>query len=231
MINDGPLQYPGHSFVVFKALDGKVPQLKQSKPIQFVKKTKIIDLKSKLIRLLRLQKKEVPNGIRLYNSLRDELEGKDFLVDVEVRDTVDKLVYIFYNNREIMQPIVPFKKQQTLKARKEYRKKLREQWPDRIPVIIESANRPLLPDLLDSSWQHKNKYLIPKDRTTQFVMDLIRKSLISQGKFNQEDSIFMFDDNNSVIQPGKLLSTAEKEYKSDDGFLHVYYTTQDPFGS
>ncbi|CAF2130029.1 unnamed protein product [Brassica rapa] len=98
--------------------------------------------------------------------------------------------------------------------------RIREKYSDRIPVIVEKAEKSDIPTI------DKKKYLVPADLTVGQFVYVIRKRI----KLSSEKAIFIFVDN--VLPPtGALMSAVYEEKKDDDGFLYVTYSGENTFGS
>ncbi|KAI3719208.1 hypothetical protein L6452_20103 [Arctium lappa] len=98
--------------------------------------------------------------------------------------------------------------------------RIREKYPDRIPVIVERAEKSDIPNI------DKKKYLVPADLTVGQFVYVIRKRI----KLSAEKAIFIFVEN--VLPPtGAIMSTIYDEKKDDDGFLYVTYSGENTFGS
>ncbi|CAL5331396.1 unnamed protein product [Camellia sinensis] len=97
--------------------------------------------------------------------------------------------------------------------------RIREKYPDRIPVIVEKAERSDIPNI------DKKKYLVPADLTVGQFVYVIRKRI----KLSAEKAIFIFVDN--VLPPtGGIMSTIYDDKKDEDGFLYVTYSGENTFG-
>ncbi|XP_033133222.1 autophagy-related protein 8f isoform X1 [Brassica rapa] len=97
--------------------------------------------------------------------------------------------------------------------------RIREKYPDRIPVIVEKAEKSDIPTI------DKKKYLVPADLTVGQFVYVIRKRI----KLSAEKAIFIFVDN--VLPPtGALMSAVYEEKKEEDGFLYVTYSGENTFG-
>ncbi|PSS24830.1 Autophagy-related protein like [Actinidia chinensis var. chinensis] len=97
---------------------------------------------------------------------------------------------------------------------------MREKYPDRIPVIVEKAERSDIPDV------DKKKYLVPAELTVGQFVYVVRKRI----KLSAEKAIFVFVSN--VLPPtGALMSAIYEENKDDDGFLYMTYSGENTFGS
>eukprot|EP00850_Spirogloea_muscicola_P019691 SM000196S05383 [mRNA] locus=s196:160666:169231:- [translate_table: standard] len=91
--------------------------------------------------------------------------------------------------------------------------RIREKYPDRIPVIVEKAEKSDIPDI------DKKKYLVPADLTVGQFVYVIRKRI----KLSPEKAIFIFVDN--VLPPtAALMSSIYEEHKDEDGFLYFTYS-------
>eukprot|EP00699_Malawimonas_sp_californiana_P001263 EC715228.1.p2 GENE.EC715228.1~~EC715228.1.p2 ORF type:complete len:138 (+),score=29.92 EC715228.1:49-414(+) len=112
-----------------------------------------------------------------------------------------------------------FKQEFTLEKRKAEAERIRQKYPDRIPVICEKAKKSDLPDI------DKKKYLVPGDLTVGQFVYVIRKRI----KLTPEKAIFIFV--NNVLPPtAALMSVLYDEQKDEDGFLYITYSGENTFG-
>ncbi|KAI4315271.1 hypothetical protein L6164_028100 [Bauhinia variegata] len=113
-----------------------------------------------------------------------------------------------------------FKQEHDLEKRRAEAARIREKYPDRIPVIVEKAERSDIPSI------DKKKYLVPADLTVGQFVYVIRKRI----KLSAEKAIFIFVDN--VLPPtGAIMSAIYDEKKDEDGFLYVTYSGENTFGN
>ncbi|CAI0418177.1 unnamed protein product [Linum tenue] len=113
-----------------------------------------------------------------------------------------------------------FKQEHDHEKRKAEAARIREKYPDRIPVIVEKAERSEIPNI------DKKKYLVPADLTVGQFVYVIRKRI----KLSAEKAIFIFVDN--VLPPtGAIMSAIYEEKKDEDGFLYVTYSGENTFGT
>eukprot|EP00294_Goniomonas_avonlea_P017362 CAMPEP_0114540190 /NCGR_PEP_ID=MMETSP0114-20121206/633_1 /TAXON_ID=31324 /ORGANISM="Goniomonas sp, Strain m" /LENGTH=125 /DNA_ID=CAMNT_0001724331 /DNA_START=37 /DNA_END=414 /DNA_ORIENTATION=+ len=104
-------------------------------------------------------------------------------------------------------------------VRKQESQRMREKYPERIPVIVEKFSNSAVDDI------DKKKFLVPVDLTVGQFVHVIRKRI----KLSPERAIFIFVDN--VIPPtGALMSNIYEEKKDADGFLYVTYSGENTFG-
>lgn len=113
-----------------------------------------------------------------------------------------------------------FQKEKTLEQRTEEAKRIREKYPDRIPVIVERANKSDIEDI------DKRKFLVPNDLTVGQFIYVIRKRI----KLKAEQAIFVFV-NGSLPSSSALMSQLYKEHKNEDGFLYCKYTGENSYGA
>ncbi|CAA6656126.1 unnamed protein product [Spirodela intermedia] len=121
-----------------------------------------------------------------------------------------------------------FKQEHDLEKRRAEAARIREKYPDRIPVIVEKAERSDIPNI------DKKKYLVPADLTVGQFVYVIRKRI----KLSAEKAIFIFVDNvlplllvdSSLFSAGAIMSTIYDEKKDEDGFLYVTYSGENTFG-
>nr|AAR88761.1 microtubule-associated protein [Hevea brasiliensis] len=105
-----------------------------------------------------------------------------------------------------------FKQEHDLDKRRAEAARIREKYPDRIPVIVEKAERSDIPNI------DKKKYLVPADLTVGQFVYVIRKRI----KLSAEKAIFIFVDN-VLPSTGAIMSAIYEEKKDEDGFLYVTY--------
>ena len=107
----------------------------------------------------------------------------------------------------------------TFQERLEESHKIKNKYPDRVPVICEKNPGSGL-DMLD-----KRKYLVPNDLTATQFLFIIRKRL----KLASEKGIFLFV-NNMIAPSTHTMIELYNEYNEDDGFLYMNYTEENVFG-
>ncbi|XP_031126381.1 autophagy-related protein 8f-like [Ipomoea triloba] len=112
-----------------------------------------------------------------------------------------------------------FKQQHEFEKRRVEATKIREQYPDKIPVIVERAERSDIPNI------DKRKFLVPSDLTVGQFVFVIRKRI----QLSSEKAIFIFVDN-VLPTTGALMSAIYEEKKDEDGFLYVTYSGENTFG-
>ncbi|KAL6207123.1 PREDICTED: autophagy-related protein 8C-like isoform 1 [Fragaria vesca subsp. vesca] len=113
-----------------------------------------------------------------------------------------------------------FKKQHALERRKAEALRIREKYPERVPVIVEKAVKSDVPDI------DKKKYLVPADLTVGQFGYVVRKRI----KLGAEKAIFTFV--NNVLPPqAALMSAIYEDNKDEDGFLYMTYSGENAFGS
>jgi len=112
-----------------------------------------------------------------------------------------------------------FKKENNFDKRKGESKRIREKYPDRIPIIVEKNSNTDLPDI------DKKKYLVPSDLTVGQFIYVIRKRI----SISPEKAIFIFIEN--MLPPtSELVSSIYEKHKDDDGFLYIEYSGENTFG-
>eukprot|EP00340_Litonotus_pictus_P006292 CAMPEP_0170517642 /NCGR_PEP_ID=MMETSP0209-20121228/3559_1 /TAXON_ID=665100 ORGANISM="Litonotus pictus, Strain P1" /NCGR_SAMPLE_ID=MMETSP0209 /ASSEMBLY_ACC=CAM_ASM_000301 /LENGTH=124 /DNA_ID=CAMNT_0010802937 /DNA_START=1 /DNA_END=376 /DNA_ORIENTATION=- len=107
------------------------------------------------------------------------------------------------------------------KKRKEESDKVREKYPDRIPIIIEKDPNSQIKEI------DRTKFLVPNDLTAQHLIFIIRKRL----ELGKEETIFMLVDGKSSIAGETALQDIYDKYKDkEDGYLYIVYTSQLAWG-
>ncbi|KAJ2493230.1 Autophagy- protein 8 [Coemansia sp. RSA 2050] len=113
-----------------------------------------------------------------------------------------------------------FQAEHTPEKRKAESDRIRQKYPDRIPVICEKVEKS------DIQTIDKKKYLVPSDLTVGQFVYVIRKRI----KLSPEKAIFIFV--NEILPPtAALMSTVYEEHKDSDGFLYITYSGENTFGS
>ncbi|CAK9320924.1 unnamed protein product [Citrullus colocynthis] len=108
---------------------------------------------------------------------------------------------------------IPLEKRQAEAAR------IKEKYPDRIPVIVEKAGRSNIADI------DRNKYLVPADLTVGQFVYVVRKRI----KLSAEKAIFIFV-KDTLPSTGALMSAIYSDNKDEDGFLYMSYSGENTFG-
>lgn len=112
-----------------------------------------------------------------------------------------------------------FKEEHPLEKRKAEAARIKEKYPDRIPVIVEKADKSDIPDI------DKKKYLVPSDLTVGQFVYVIRKRI----KLSPEKAIFIFVKN--ILPPtAALMSSIYEDHRDEDGFLYITYSGENTFG-
>lgn len=112
-----------------------------------------------------------------------------------------------------------FKANHKFEQRKNEAIRIRNKYPDRIPVIVEKAPKNPVPDI------DKHKFLVQTDLTVGQFIHVIRKRI----KLTSEQAMFIFV-NNTIPPITELMSVIYEEYKDPDMFLYVTYSGEQTFG-
>ncbi|KAI3727471.1 hypothetical protein L6452_16086 [Arctium lappa] len=126
---------------------------------------------------------------------------------------------LLHNSSKVKMAKSSFKQEHDLEKRRAEAARIREKYPDRIPVIVEKAERSDVPNI------DKKKYLVPADLTVGQFVYVIRKRI----KLSAEKAIFIFVDN-TLPPTGAIMSAIYEEKKDEDGFLYVTYSGENTFG-
>jgi GABA(A) receptor-associated protein len=116
--------------------------------------------------------------------------------------------------------ISSFKRKHSFAERFSEAKRIKEKYPDRIPIIVEKINNSKAP-MID-----KNKYLVPCDLTVGQFIYVIRKRM----ELPAEQALYLFI--KDTIPPSSALMFHMYEwYKDHDGYLYVFYSSENTFGN
>merc|ERR1712139_185188 len=89
-----------------------------------------------------------------------------------------------------------FKQEHSLEKRKAEAARIRERYPDRIPVIVEKSENSDVPEI------DKQKYLVPADLTVGQFVYVVRKRI----KLSADQAIYIFV--NDVLPPAAAFMPA-----------------------
>ena len=115
-----------------------------------------------------------------------------------------------------------FKENFNEKARLSESQKIMHKYPDRLPIICERGRfcHSSIPKL------DKIKYLVPYDLTVGQFIYVIRRRL----KLNPYQTIFMYS-GNKMINNTEPIGTLYLSSKDNDGFLYLFYISENVFGN
>jgi GABA(A) receptor-associated protein len=111
-----------------------------------------------------------------------------------------------------------FQKNNTFDKRQTECLRIKEKYPDRIPIICEVLDKHIILD--------KNKYLVPNEITIGQFVYIIRKRI----KLSPDKAIYFFTERATLPPTSSLLSNVYKEYSNCDGFLYLGVTSESTFG-
>lgn len=112
-----------------------------------------------------------------------------------------------------------FKEVHSLEKRRTEAARIRNKYPDRVPVIVEKAHKSDITDI------DKNKYLVPDDLTIGQLVYVVRRRI----KLPPEKALFLFI-NNTIPPTAAVISNVYAEHVDEDGFLYVEYNGENVFG-
>ena len=104
-----------------------------------------------------------------------------------------------------------------VEERKQAYNKLRSQFLNKIPTILEKDPKSNAPNI------DKNKYLNPEDFTISQFKIMIRKRI----NFPSNEVLFLLANGRDLLDDDSVLSDVYMRYKDpEDGFLYIVYTNQ-----
>ena len=110
--------------------------------------------------------------------------------------------------------------EENVRFTKEEYDRLTKKYPGRIPVFVFR-----LRDSTDIPDIKKHKYLVPSDLTVGNFIYLIRKQL----KLTPERALYIFI-GNTLPMSSMTMGEVYAMYKSTDGTLRMFYTSENTFG-
>jgi GABA(A) receptor-associated protein len=113
-----------------------------------------------------------------------------------------------------------FKKNNSFGKRKLNSNRIRDKYPDRIPIIVEKDKKARNLNNID-----KNKYLVPYELTLGQFLHIIRQ----RTKIEPAQSLYLFC-GNTLPPTSQSIGNIYQENKDEDGFLYVIYCAENTFG-
>lgn len=113
-----------------------------------------------------------------------------------------------------------FRESMSFERRRRMFERIIQQYPDRVPVIVERAPRCALPPLAHT------KFMVPKTTSVGQLVCEVRKGL----HLDPATTIYIFVGN---TQPSAHVTLCEvyARHKEDDGFLYMRYDGDNAFGA
>jgi GABA(A) receptor-associated protein len=135
---------------------------------------------------------------------------------------------MFFKQKERRLPFKSPLANMSLSERLSYSKKLTENYPDCVPILLSKRQDDKILQDID-----KNKYLIPKNLNLTDFLCIIRRKI----NLTEHQAIFVFivvfnaTSNSSFLIPYNLtFGELYSQHMSDDNFLYMVYTTENTFG-
>eukprot|EP00013_Stygamoeba_regulata_P027611 CAMPEP_0177655088 /NCGR_PEP_ID=MMETSP0447-20121125/14743_1 /TAXON_ID=0 /ORGANISM="Stygamoeba regulata, Strain BSH-02190019" /LENGTH=123 /DNA_ID=CAMNT_0019158909 /DNA_START=66 /DNA_END=437 /DNA_ORIENTATION=- len=113
-----------------------------------------------------------------------------------------------------------YKESLSFRRRLEASKKVREAYPDRVPVIVEKHLNSTLPDI------SVKKFLVPADIPIAKFLCEVKKHI----PITPEQSVFLFVGNNTIPPSGSLMEEVYAQHVDEDGMLYITYSGENVFG-
>lgn len=113
-----------------------------------------------------------------------------------------------------------FKMQNSFEKRRMESTRLREKFPDKIPIILEKSDTSQLPSV------DKQKYLMQREITIGQLLYIIRQKI----NIAHYESIFLLINNSTIPPTGASIGEIYDKLGDNDGFLYITYSSQQTFG-
>jgi len=113
-----------------------------------------------------------------------------------------------------------FKKRYNARDRENESKRIREKYPDRVPVIVEHSRKNNDFPTID-----KQKYLVPGDLTVGQFSYVIRKRI----RLSPEKAMFLIV-NCKMAPTSENMSAVYNRERDSDGFLYICLAGENTFG-
>ena len=114
-----------------------------------------------------------------------------------------------------------FKKTNSLEKRLEQLEKIQKEYPDKIPIILERANKCTINKII------KTKYILSNTLTMAEFIKIIRGKL----ELEPERALFFLANGKYSLSSNEDLGQVYEKYKdSQDGFLYMTYSEEIVYG-
>jgi GABA(A) receptor-associated protein len=110
--------------------------------------------------------------------------------------------------------------EKSLEERQKESAKLREKYPERIPIIVKKGKSKNIDEI------DKNKFMAPADSPFGQFIHILRKRI----KLAPEQALFCFVGKNTIPSISETCAQIYEKYKDEDGFLYVTYESENVFG-
>jgi GABA(A) receptor-associated protein len=112
-----------------------------------------------------------------------------------------------------------FKTTNSISSRLAESTRIRQKFPDRVPIICERHANSSLPEI------KKHKFLVPHDMRTAHFLIIIRQKM----QLDPAVAIILYV-GNSIPSPETFINNLYENYGDEDGFLYITYTGENTFG-
>jgi GABA(A) receptor-associated protein len=126
-----------------------------------------------------------------------------------------------------------FVEKYTFDQRTNQSSKIRDKYPDHVPVILEPAlekritkrGQSFAKQVVDGGL--KTKYLVPGTQSVAKFMATVRK----QVKLSKEEALYLMTLDNTIPASVMTMAQLDKSHRSEDGFLYLVFTGENTFGA
>ena len=116
----------------------------------------------------------------------------------------------------------PFKYHTSFEDRIRQSTTIREKHPSKVPIIVQKHHTESHLTDLD-----KTKFLVSLDFTGSHLTRVVCHRL---QRLSETKALFFLTESGKLFQPNTLISTIYEESKDDDGFLYIFYHSENTFG-
>lgn len=131
------------------------------------------------------------------------------------------LDYLIKKKPKPSQSDYEFKMLHSFESRKNESDRLREKYPNNIPIIVEKSDSSNVADV------DKHKWLPNGDLTVGQFIYIIRKRI----KLEASQALFFFVNNKHIPTTSDTIKQVYKLYKDKDNFLYITYSTTEAYGN
>lgn len=116
----------------------------------------------------------------------------------------------------------PFKNKRDFEKRLEETTNIKIKHPSKCPVVVQRSHKETEIEEID-----RNKFLVPPEMSLHGLLYIIRKRLRLH---NDSQALYLFTEKGVLFTTNILVSQVYDTQKDDDGYLYLFYNSENTFG-
>jgi len=117
-----------------------------------------------------------------------------------------------------------FKHNFSREHRQKESQKLKDKHEGHFPIFVYKQPNSDAPET------KKNKFLVAGDRQMGAFINIVKKQHFVKTDEDHSIKAMFFFVKNTIVNPGRTVGELYEDYKDEDGFLYIEYSTENTFG-